>query len=133
MVVEHIGVEVSDPFAMSKWYVKNLGFKIIFSSEGDSSSNPMAFISDESGDTILEFFHDPSRQPLCELLKAPAQFHIALSSADPQADKERLVKAGAEYLGSMDTSHKGETLLALRDPFGNMVQLVKRGAITVRK
>lgn len=133
MRVEHIGVEVSDPIAMSKWYRDNLGFKIIFSSEGDPSSNPMVFISDETGETILEFFHNPARRPLCELLSDPSQFHIALMSADPEADKARLVKAGAEYLGSMPTPHEGETLLSLRDPFGNMIQLVKRGKITVRK
>jgi glyoxylase I family protein len=133
MRVEHIGVEVTKPFEMAKWYTENLGFKVIYSSEGEAKSNPMVFISDGTGETVFEFFRDPAIRPLCDELSDIAQLHIAVMSDDPDADRDRLAAAGAQYVGKLPTPREGEILISMKDPFGNMIQLVRRGSVKVRK
>jgi glyoxylase I family protein len=129
MVVEHIGISVSNPFEMAKWYRDNLGFNIIYSSEGDPSTNEMAFIGDEIKSTVIEVFQG---RPVSDQLSDPIALHIALLSDSPEADRDRLVAHGAVFVKAQPTAHEGETLLLLHDPFGNVIQLVKRGKIKIK-
>ena len=127
MVVEHIGIAVTKPFEMAKWYRDNLGFNILFSSEGDVKSNEMAFISDDNSSIIIEVFKSPNQPSLQEVLEDPIQFHIAFVSENIEQDCKRLVDHGAVFVEKQPEKHKGEILMLFRDPFGNTIQLVKRG------
>ncbi|MDP4178670.1 MAG: VOC family protein [Bacillota bacterium] len=124
MTVEHIGFTVSSPKEMAKWYEENLGFVIQF--EGGNEKDGMVFISDESRSTILELLKSSETLPINELINHSDQLHIALKSEDPYADKERLVAAGASYVGEKIISNCKDILIMLKDPWGNYLQIAKR-------
>ena len=55
----------------------------------------------------------------------PLAVHLALVSADPNADRDRLVEAGAKVI-SDDVLPDGSHLVMLKDPWGLALQLCKR-------
>jgi len=127
LIIEHIGISVSNPTEMAKWYQDNLSCKILFMSENDNGDNAGAFISDESDSTILELFKLPNIAPIKNELKNPLQLHVAFKSQNPDEDCKRLIKVGATFIEECLVKHEGEKLLLLKDPWGNIIQLVKRG------
>ena len=56
----------------------------------------------------------------------PANLHLAFTSENVKADRDRLVKAGARLVDDYFTNPDGDELAMLRDPWGVPVQLVKR-------
>ena len=81
-----------------------------------------------AGATVIgngEIYNNPVARADAYLDMHPAQLHVAFTSADPDADTNRLVAAGAtlvEHLKHPDGSH----LVMLRDPWGLAIQLAKR-------
>ena len=53
--IEHIGICVSHPIEMAKWYKEVLGFEIKFS--GEDSEKAVAFITDADNKFMLELGH----------------------------------------------------------------------------
>ena len=124
MRVEHIGICVSAPVSMGRWYSDNLGFSVIRCAGDDTEG--VSFIRDSEGKTILELGKLAEGPPLDPRCLLPLQLHIAIDCEDPEAEAERLVSVGAELIGeSPRNSYKGEKVL-VRDPWGYVIQLVNR-------
>lgn len=124
MKIEHIGITVKNPFEMAEWYVKNLGFEI--KRQNGTADNGMVFISDKNG-TIIEIIKAPGLKSTCDLLESSTQLHIAFKSDNPYEDSKKLQKCGAEFVGECPVKVGADILLMMKDPWGNTIQLAKRG------
>lgn len=126
MTIEHIGISVAEPIKMAEWYQNHLGCTIKFVKGTDDDG--MVFIVDSAGETILELFHNPVVDTLASVQNHPIQVHLAFKSEDIESDSARLCLAGAEFILREDMPEIEQTLILHRDPWGNIVQLVKRKA-----
>jgi uncharacterized glyoxalase superfamily protein PhnB len=122
--IEHIGVCVTDPVGMARWYESALGFQIRFSAE--DTDKAVAFVADSTGNVVLELGRVPGVEPLVQHTTQPLQFHIAFESEDPDADAKRLVEHGAVFVEVCTVRCDGDRVLILRDPWGHTIQLVRR-------
>lgn len=122
--LEHIGIAVSSPIEMARWYARVLGFRIVFSAQDGEGA--VAFVEDPAGHGLVEFGRLPGIAPLCDATTHPLQFHITLASSNPSADADYLIGNGAAYIEECPVKRPGEQLLLLRDPWGNSIQLAKR-------
>jgi glyoxylase I family protein len=122
--IEHIGISVSQPIEMAAWYKQVLGFEIIFS--GQDSEKAVAFVCDSNRKVVLEFGKIPNISPLRNCLEHHLQFHLALTSEDPDIDSDKLVQKGAKFIEKCPVTREGDYLIVLEDPWGNCIQLSKR-------
>ncbi|GAB3657931.1 hypothetical protein GCM10028791_30620 [Echinicola sediminis] len=122
MKFEHFAINVSQPRAMSTWYEKHVGLKVVLKKD---TSPYMTFLADDSGAIMLEIYSNPQAPILDFENQHPLVVHLALVSEDPTADKDRLIAAGAELV-SDDVLEDGSHLVMLRDPWGLSLQLCKR-------
>ena len=120
--IEHVALNVADPVAIADWYVAHLGMRIVRRVSGPPHTR---FIADAAGRTVVELYrNDEARVPDYPSMD-PLELHLAFASADPDADRQALVAAGA-------TAHSetrlpdGSRLLMLRDPWGLGLQLCDR-------
>jgi catechol 2,3-dioxygenase-like lactoylglutathione lyase family enzyme len=122
MKIEHVALNVPHPQAMSDWYEKHLGLKVV-----RKMAEPpyMTFLADESGKVMVELYHN-EQAPVLEFDNlSPLVVHLAFVSQDPDTDKNRLISNGAVEV-SDDTLPDGSRLVMLRDPWGFALQLCKR-------
>jgi len=124
MKIEHFGLIVPQPLSMARWYEEHLGFQIKRS--GGDDTEGVAFVADSSGQVMLELFARRDTPPLDFPALAPLQVHIAMLSDDPVADCDRLQEVGAVMLEDNLGRGSGDRLILLRDPWGVVIQLVKR-------
>ncbi len=125
MKLEHIGLAVPAAQAMADWYVQHLGFSARF--RGGDDRDGVAFVSDPQQDVMLELISNPVVPPPDWKEWAPLTLHFAFRSADPLADAARLEAAGASFIErNARTPNTGDILILMRDPWGNVIQLVKR-------
>jgi len=122
MKIEHIAFNVADPRGVAAWYEENLGMKVVRRKDVPPY---MHFLADESGTILLEIYNKPPDQVPDYGSMDPLVFHLALVSDDPDADKERLIQAGARLVDEMHTD-AGDHLVMVRDPWGHALQLCKR-------
>ncbi|AWW32653.1 VOC family protein [Echinicola strongylocentroti] len=122
MKFEHFAINVAQPRAMSDWYENHVGLSVV--SKQDSSPF-MIFLADDSGTIMLEIYNNPKAPVLDFNSQHPLVLHLALVSEDPDADRDRLVAAGAEVI-SDDILDDGAHLVMLKDPWGLALQLCKR-------
>lgn len=121
MRLEHCALQVPDPVAMGEWYVKNLGCSVARSS---SAANPGLFL--QAGPVLIEIYKN-DKVPVPNYPSIPpANLHLAFTSENVKADRDRLVKAGAKIADDFFTNPDGDELAMLRDPWGVPLQLVKR-------
>lgn len=125
MVIEHVGFTVSNPLEIAKWYEKNLGCIIQF--QGGNEDSGMVFISDSDRTSMLELIKSKGVKPTGEIITNSAQFHVAFKSENPENDRKKLEDAGAVFVGEAPVKQGGDVLFMLKDPWGNMIQLAKRG------
>ena len=123
MRFEHTAYNVPEPIQQAKWYVENLGMKVLRANE---TAPFVHFISDSENRLTLELYNNP-------LGPVPNYFeistwtqHIAFTSSDIFADIARLEAAGAKQAGEMVNFPNGDTVVFIRDPWGLTLQLVKR-------
>jgi glyoxylase I family protein len=123
MKIEHVAFNVKDPVGITRWYVQHLGLRIVL-------QNPeppyMTFLADDSGQVMIEIYCNPSDEVPDYARMNPLILHLAFVSADPSADKTRLMEAGAELVSELHLSD-GSHLVMLRDPWGLALQFCKRG------
>ena len=125
MIIEHIGLAVTAPHSMADWYIQHLGFTL--RRGGGSDQDGVAFIADPSQEVMIELFRNPVTPAMTWDGLAPLTLHFALKSDDPLADAARLVAAGATFIErNARTPNPGDILILLHDPWGNVLQLVKR-------
>ena len=122
--IEHIGIAVEKPIEMANWYRDTLGFDIKFSAEDEEKG--VAFLTDGSDRVMLELGKVPDVLPLTKVMSHHLQMHIALKSDDPDIDAEYLVSKGAKFIEKCPLRMPGDNLIVLSDPWGNIIQLVKR-------
>jgi catechol 2,3-dioxygenase-like lactoylglutathione lyase family enzyme len=122
MKIEHIALNVKEPHAVSAWYEKHLGMKVV---KKMADSPYMTFLADDSGKVMVELYNNPQAEILDYPNLNPLMLHLAFVSENPDEEKERLGKAGA-VLVSDDTLEDGTRLLMMRDPWGLCIQFCKR-------
>ena len=121
--IEHFALQVPEPIAMAEWYVKHLGFTI---ARAGGEPSHARFLADSSQSVMLELYRNPAAN-IPDYRKAdPLLMHVAYSSDNPGADRDRLVQAGAIVVDELMTTPSGDAIVMLRDPWGVPIQLVKR-------
>jgi hypothetical protein len=121
MRLEHFALQVPEPVAMGEWYVKNLGCSV---ARASSAANPGLFL--QAGTVLIEIYSNNKIPAPDYHSLPPSNLHLAFSSANVKADRDRLVKAGAKIADDYFTNPDGDELAMLRDPWGVPLQLVKR-------
>lgn len=129
MKIEHFAINVENPVEMADWYTETMGLKIVSQIQEPPFT---AFLADESDRVMLEIYNNPADQVPDYRNMDPLLLHLAFVSQDPEMDKKRLVKAGAEVV-SNDQLDDGSHLIMLRDPWGICIQLCKRGTPMLAK
>jgi glyoxylase I family protein len=122
MKFEHFALNVTDPRAMGRWYVENLGFTIARARDEAPYTH---FLADETGRVFIELYSNPlasvpdyaSQHPLC--------FHLAVVAADASKERLRLEQVGAT-LFLEEPLPDGTLLIMMRDPWGVPLQLCQR-------
>jgi glyoxylase I family protein len=123
MRFEHTAYNVPEPALQVKWYVENLGMKVLRANE---TAPFVHFISDSENRLTLEFYHSPNGPvPNYFEINVWTQ-HIAFNSSDIYAEVARLELAGAKQDGTMVEFPNGDQVVFIRDPWGLTLQLVKR-------
>ena len=123
MLFEHFAINVADPPAVAKWYQAHLGMTIV--RQGKEPVH-MHFLADASGRVVLEIYCNPPGEIPDYPGQNPQVLHIAFAAADLEADRARLLQAGATPCGEITTTPAGDRLAMLRDPWGFAVQLTAR-------
>jgi uncharacterized glyoxalase superfamily protein PhnB len=122
--IEHVAIQVPDPAALAAWYVEHLGFSI----KRRMNEPPQAhFLADSTGQVMIEIYRNPAAPIPDYRSQNPLVYHLALESADVDADRQRLIAAGATAISDVDRLENGDVLAMMRDPWGIPVQLAKRG------
>jgi len=123
MKIEHFALNVDDPVTMAVWYEKNLGLKIV----KQLTEPPFTrFLADSGGTVLLEIYNNPPDRVPDYREMDPLLLHLAVVSADPDADRATLIDAGATFVEEVRTDD-GSYLVMMRDPWGLALQLCKRG------
>ena len=122
MNLEHVAINVQEPAQMAAWFVEHLGMRIVVAS---TVAPYMHFLADEKG-SMLEIYNNTAA-PMPDYPSMNAfNLHIAFSSSNIEADRERLLAAGATLVNEITTTPAGDKLLFLRDPWGVPFQFVQR-------
>lgn len=121
--IEHIALNVEDPISMAVWYCEHLGMNIV--REGPAPVNAR-FISDASGNTLLEVYNNPPDAVPDYASMDPLLLHIAFMVDDVEAICRKLTAAGATIADDVSVIPNGDILAMLRDPWGVPIQFVKR-------
>ena len=122
MNIEHVALNVSDPIALADWYVKYLGMKIVRQVDVPPHTR---FIADESGRTVLEVYRQKAPVP-DYASQDPMVLHVAFIAPDIRGTRDRLLAAGATVAKDVHTIPEGDEMAFLHDPWGVVIQLVKR-------
>jgi glyoxylase I family protein len=122
MKLEHIALNVSDPRAAAAWYQKHLGMTVARKIDAPPHTH---FLADSAGAVMLEIYNNPPGDVPPYSKMNPLLLHVAFTSADPAADKIRLLAAGATFVEDVNMAD-GSFLVMLRDPWGLALQLCRR-------
>jgi catechol 2,3-dioxygenase-like lactoylglutathione lyase family enzyme len=124
MKIEHIAFNVPEPAAMAIWYQTWLGFQLKRALNDAAQTH---FLADDTGEMMIEIYCNDSARVPCYAEQHPLELHLALVTADPETDRQRLCAAGARYVEEVRFAN-GSHLVMLRDPWGLPLQLCKRVA-----
>ncbi len=123
MLIEHVAFNVSDPVAMAQWLVTHLGMRIVRRLDAAPFTH---FIADSAGRGVLELYYH-AQKPMPDYASLDAlSLHVAFTSDDVAADRQRLLAAGATPAGEVVTTDSGDVMTFVRSPWGVTIQLVKR-------
>jgi catechol 2,3-dioxygenase-like lactoylglutathione lyase family enzyme len=123
MRIEHVAFQANDPVAVAQWYVAHLGFQVKRSSGPPGYAH---FLADSAGNVMLEIYNHPRLTTPDYRGMDSLLLHLAFSSEDPAADRDRLIAAGATGEEEISTTPAGDMVVMLRDPWGFAIQLVRR-------
>jgi glyoxylase I family protein len=127
MKIEHIAFNVADPVAMAAWYGEHFGLRIVRHIPHPAQTHFLA----DTDSTVIEIYCNPPDAVPDYRNRDPLLFHLAFVSADPIADTQRLVAAGAVLVNELHQPD-GSHLVMLRDPWGVPLQLCKRADALLR-
>jgi lactoylglutathione lyase len=129
---DHVGVNVRDFDASVSWYVKAFGLRVEFETYVEPLELRIAMLRQAGGHRI-EILHrggsvagakaaDPASAALTE-----GYGHFALSVADLDASYQALLDSGAaSAMAPQDSPEPGVRMAWVRDPEGNLIELVGR-------
>jgi glyoxylase I family protein len=124
MNVEHTGLNVPAPAEMARWYVANLGMKVVRSSDKSTQTH---FLSDSAGRTMVEVYCNRSAPVPDYSAIDPLVLHLCFTpEGDIGVARDRLLAAGAAAVGDIAVTSSGDQLAMLRDPWGVPIQLAVR-------
>ena len=123
MKLEHFALNVTEPLAISSWYVANLGLRVV---RQQQQAPFTTFLADSSGSIMLELYNNPATHVPAYKEMHPLLLHLAFVSDDPSKDIVRLKSAGAELISEQHLED-GSHLVMMRDPWGLAIQFCKRG------
>lgn len=115
---EHVAIDVENPKAVAEWYVKNMGLTII------SESQKMIFVGDPDHHCMFELYKKPGVKNRYSSLSHAAS-HVAFSTDDAVVLSKKLVNGGAKVLKQF-TNPVGDTVINMKDPWGNNLQIIHR-------
>jgi catechol 2,3-dioxygenase-like lactoylglutathione lyase family enzyme len=121
--LEHVGLNVADPIKAAKWYVDNLGMKVLREAPAPANTR---FLGDAGGNMMLEIYHNPPEAVPNYVSMDPLLLHVAFMVDDVDAIRIKLLAAGAMAVGAVTTTPAGDKLAMLRDPWGLAIQFVHR-------
>jgi glyoxylase I family protein len=121
--LEHVAINVPNPQVLVKFLADHLGMRVVLS---NTTTPYMHFVADEAG-SMLEIYSNPAAPMPDYTTVDPINLHLAFSSSDLEADRQRLLAAGAEPVGEIANSPIGGARLAFfRGPDGVPFQLIQR-------
>lgn len=122
MKLEHVALNVPNVHEVVKFFVDNLGMRVVLSLDTPPYMN---FIADEAG-SMLELYSNPAA-PMPDYPNIhPLNLHVAFTSPDIEADRARLIAAGAEPVGEITLSPLGDKLAFFRGADSIPFQLLQR-------
>ena len=120
---EHFAMNQKDARAKAKWFVDNMGLKIMRQA---GEPNYGTFVADQGENMMFELFQFPE-YPVIDFSKIdPMSIHIAFTVNNIEAAKEKLLKGGATVYQDINTIPSGDKILIMRDPQGLPLQLIER-------
>jgi len=128
MKIEHFAVNVADPVEMARWYEENLGLRVVRKMDIAARTH---FLADDSGNIMLEIYNNPPDEVPDYAHMDPLLLHLAFVSEDPEKDKNKLLRAGAQFVDEVKPGN-GTHLIMMRDPWGLAIQFCKRGKPMLR-
>ncbi|MCC5844600.1 MAG: VOC family protein [Verrucomicrobia bacterium] len=123
MNIEHFAFQVPDPAAFAAWYGEHLGMKTLRAGGAPTFTH---FIASPDGAAMLEIYRNEKAPVPDYPNQDPLVIHLGFASKDPEADRDRLLQAGASHQAGPVTTAAGDVLIMLRDPWGFPIQLCKR-------
>jgi glyoxylase I family protein len=125
MRIEHFAFNVQDPVAVAAWYTEHLGMRVV--RQGGPPTHT-TFLAAETDHVILEIYNNPPDAVPDYAKQDPLILHIAFECDDLDAERDRLLAAGATVAQPLLTTPQGDHLLMMRDPWGLAIQLAHRAA-----
>jgi len=122
MHLEHVALNLPEPVAAAQWYADNLEMRII---KRMNEAPFMHFVADSRGG-MLEFYQNPDGAVPDYAAMSPYTLHLAFAVENVEAERDRLLAAGATDASEIETTPSGDRLLFLRDPWGVPLQLLTR-------
>lgn len=122
MNLEHIAINIQEPAKMAQWFAEHFGMRIVVA---QATAPYMHFLADDKG-SMIEIYNNPAATLPDYANMNPFNLHLAFTSANIEADRDRLVAAGATVVNEVTTTPAGDKLLFLRDPWNVPFQFVQR-------
>lgn len=151
-MVNHVGIAVDSVDKAADWYSKHFGFRRIRNDRttdrstdgGDSpiyrvygsklNKVKVAWLTTGNGVgfELFEFIDPPTKSAqeinsnwsLEEQYQRGGYYHVGVTAPDPAAVAKKCCEDGATQIGETSSHYDGETILYLRDPWGNIVEIL---------
>lgn len=128
MRVEHVAFQMPDPRAAADWYAAQLGFRLVKAWDEPPYGR---FLVDAGGAVVLEIYRNDAAPVPDYAATDPLCVHLAFVAVDLEAERDRLLAAGATLAQEVYETPSGDRIAMLRDPWGFPLQLVNR-AVALR-
>ncbi len=122
MRFEHFALNVEQPIKMAEWYCDHLGLHLVHEMEKPPF---MRFLADDNDQVVMELYQNPNAPITNHAKNHHLVFHMAFESSNAEADKSRLIEAGATFIEEKGPN-EGTHLVMLRDPWGIALQICQR-------
>ncbi len=119
--IEHFTIAAKDTAALSDFYVKTLGFTVVYK---NAKAPPTFFVKPPSG-SMIEIIPASDKPPVRRENTDPGLVHVALSVSSVEEGIKQLAGRGIRFEGDVKVSGDVKAVF-FRDPEGNILHLVER-------
>ncbi|KDE57619.1 hypothetical protein EL22_10810 [Halostagnicola sp. A56] len=133
----HVGITVRDLETVRSFYERVLGLSVVdtFSVSGaafaaavdvPNAAGSFVHLESESGDIRLELveYEPEASASRAESINQPGAAHVSFAVADLEAFADS-IPDDAERLSGPQTTASGTTIMFLRDPEGNLIEILE--------